>query len=387
MIGRLLARGLFWTSLALIVHTLIVMPLLLVARALVRPATATPNAGRPAGPARVTVVIAAHDEEPVIAQKIGNTLALDHPRELLDIVLACDGCTDATARVARQAARARDAADRLEVLEVPRGGKNAALRAALARAEGDLLLFTDADARLAPDALRHLIAPLADPAVGGTAGRVVHDPAGGPSGERSYWRAEDLLRTLQSRAGSMTSAAGVIYMVRRELVVAPPDGVTDDFWISVQVPLSGRRLLFVPEARADVPAAPALEDEFRRKVRIICAGLRGVLATRSRFRGRFIDLQVVTHKALRRLLVAPGLVAVACGLRLARHGRVYAGVGVAGLAVILAGAWAWSVRRRPLGEHPAVAAAAHAAATSAASLVALRDLVRGERHDRWRHRG
>lgn len=373
------ARLAFWLGAGLIVHTVAGLPAALAVRAAVRPCTVTTG---PAGPPpRVSVILAAHDEAAVIDAKVRNTFALDHPADRLDLVLVCDGCTDDTAARAQRAMAAGDG--RLTVIEVPRGGKNAALRAGIAAAAGEVFLFTDADAMLGHDALARLLAPLADPEVGGAAGRVRFAVDGRASGEHDYWAAEDLLRRLQTRAGSLTSAAGPIYAIRRELAFPPPDGVTDDFWISVQVPLTGLRLVFVPDAVAALPPPPGLRQEFRRKVRIMCAGLRGVWLLRGRYRGRFIDAQIITHKALRRLLIVPAGLMWVASLALGGRGRAYTGVAVAGglgllgaVASLAVGGTAWG-RRRPM------AAARHIAITLAASVMALVELVRGARNDTW----
>jgi cellulose synthase/poly-beta-1,6-N-acetylglucosamine synthase-like glycosyltransferase len=122
-----------------------------------------PPAGDDALPT-VSLIVAAHDEETVIAAKVANALALDYPRERLEVIVCCDGCTDATAERARQAG-----ADL--VLDLPRGGKVQSQDAGVARATGEITAFSDANATLDADALRELVAPFADPQVGYVCGR------------------------------------------------------------------------------------------------------------------------------------------------------------------------------------------------------------------------
>lgn len=375
----LVRRVLFWGSAGVVAHTLVGMPLALAARARLRP-LAVPREGPPLP---VTVVIPAHDEQDAIGAAVAGALGQDIAPGLLRVVVACDGCTDETAPRARAAARAAGRESDVLVCEFPRGGKNAALGRALDHVGPGVVLFTDADAALQPDVARRLTAPLADPGIGGAAGRVLFGAAGSPSGEVAYWSLEDRLRRLQTRGGSLTSAPGPIYAMRRELVQPPPDGVTDDFWISVHVPLSGSRLVFVPEAVALLPAPPAAAAEFRRKVRMMCRGLRGVWSVRGLMRPRFVDLQIVTHKVLRRLLAAPGLVMVAAGLSLARRGRLYAWVGGAGAAAVAGCAAASAVRGTPLGRLRPVAVASHVALTASASLVAAAQVLRGTVYVSW----
>ena len=162
----------FWLSLALIAYTHLGYPLVL--RVLVLMKRARPG-GRP-GRARaehppvdplpaVSLIVAAYDEEEVIEAKLANALALDYPADRLQTIVASDGSSDGTV------ARARAAGADL-VLDLPRGGKLAAQNAAAERASGEILAFSDANAAWAPDALRRLVAPFADPAVGYACGRV-----------------------------------------------------------------------------------------------------------------------------------------------------------------------------------------------------------------------
>ncbi len=144
----------FWVCAAIIVYTHAGYPLVL--RALVglrrRP---TLRPGTWEEPPRVSLIVAAHDEEKVIAAKVANALALDYPRERLELIVASDGSADATVK------RARAAGADL-VLDLPRGGKITAQNAAAERASGEILAFSDANSVWAPDALRHLVEPFAD---------------------------------------------------------------------------------------------------------------------------------------------------------------------------------------------------------------------------------
>ena len=148
-----LAAILFWVSVALIAYTHLGYPLLL--RLLVR-FRKPPAYEEIDPPPKVSLIIAAHDEEDVIAAKVANALALSYPRELLEVIVASDGSDDETAE------RAREAGADL-VLELPRGGKTAAQNAAAERAEGEILAFSDANSVWSPDALRSLVEPFADP--------------------------------------------------------------------------------------------------------------------------------------------------------------------------------------------------------------------------------
>ncbi|MEK6720746.1 MAG: glycosyltransferase family 2 protein [Chloroflexota bacterium] len=376
-------EGLFWVAAAFVVWTYAGFPIVLFVRAALRPRPVREDDITPS----VSVVLAAHNEASAIGPRIENLLASDYPRERLEIVVVSDGSTDGTAAIVASFA------DRgVQALDLGRVGKAAALDAAVARARGEIVVFTDANTAFDPDAIRRLVRPLADPSVGGVAGdqRYVRPDHGDSSqGERSYWNLDRRLKVAESRAGNVVSATGAIYALRRELVEPVRTGVTDDFFTSTAVIAAGRRLVFVDDAIAREPAAPTTSREFERKVRIMTRGLRGVAARRELLDPRrtgFYALQLVSHKVLRRTAVvpllvmagaAPLLIAEGAFYRLATLGEVVLlAVGVAG---ILGAGRSWARNRL-------VALPAFFIMVNLASLRAISNLVRGARIERWEPR-
>src|SRR6202451_835268 len=151
---------LFWVSAALIVWTQLGYAAALAIAVRVLPAAgAAPGAVPLSQLPELTLIVAAHDEASVIEAKVENALALDYPRERLELIVACDGCADATAALAREAG-----AD--VVLELARGGKIRAQDAAVQRARGAIVAFSDANALWERDAARVLVSAFEDPRVG-----------------------------------------------------------------------------------------------------------------------------------------------------------------------------------------------------------------------------
>ena len=374
----------FWGAAGLVAYTYVGFPLLLLARARVRPRPHLTAAVTPA----VTIVIAAHDEEAVIGDKVRNLLGLDYPAEQLHVVVASDGSTDATV------ARAREAGgQRVEVLDLPRTGKAGALNAAVARARGDILVFTDANSMFAPDALRGLVAPFADDEVGGVAGdqrylRSGEEP-GVARGERGYWSVDRTLKRAESASGSVVSATGAIYAVRRSLFDPVPDGVTDDFTTSTAVIARGRRLVFAPDAVAFEPVGASREIEYGRKVRVMTRGLNAVLFRRSLLDPRrhgFYALELLSHKVLRRLMAIPLAVLAGTAAVLARRSGVYR-FAAAGQAVLYAlGAAGLALERTRAARWRSLALPAYFCLVNVASLQAVLNVVRGRSVDRWEPR-
>jgi cellulose synthase/poly-beta-1,6-N-acetylglucosamine synthase-like glycosyltransferase len=255
------ARTIFWGSVGLLVHTHLTYPLTLAAveRLRGRRDPAPPSAEyRP----RVSLIIAAHDEEDVIAAKLENARSLSYPRELVEIIVASDGSTDRTAEIARDAG-----ADL--VLELPRGGKLATQDAAAERASGELLAFGDANSYWEPDALTELVAPFAEPDVAYVCGQVRFLDAEGDNEEGAYWRYEMWVRELESGLDGVTAGNGGIYAVRADAYVPLPPSRSHDLSFPFALRKRGLRSLYAPKARAEEKLVPTTEGEFVRKRRMM----------------------------------------------------------------------------------------------------------------------
>jgi cellulose synthase/poly-beta-1,6-N-acetylglucosamine synthase-like glycosyltransferase len=219
-------------------------------------------------PLAVTVLLAVYNGEKWMRAKLESLLKLDYPRGRLQILVISDGSTDGTDAIATGFAAAG-----VELLRVPHGGKAQALNAGMARATGDAVFFTDVRQPLHPAALRHLVACLGDPAVGGASGQIVIATGDGREADVGlYWRYEKWLRQKLTEAGSLLVATGCIYILRRSLArPLPPGTLIDDAYLPLSAVLEGYRFVFERQAIAcDYPTA--LDTEFRRKVRTL-AGL------------------------------------------------------------------------------------------------------------------
>jgi Glycosyl transferase family 2 len=340
------ALTMHWTGLLVLGWTYVLFPTVLAVRAWLRPRLVRSAATTP----RVSLLCAAHNEAGVIVEKIENCLALDYPPDRLQIIIASDGSTDGTVPLAEPYADE----DRIQLLSLPRVGKATALNAAIDQAYGDVLVFTDANSLLQRDALRHIVAPLADHSVGGVAGnqRYLGDPRSGTIGERKYWDVERVMKRWQTRAGSATSATGALYAVRRSLVEPVPVGVTDDFWTSTGVIARGHRLVFEQRAVAWEPVSTDERKEFDRKLRVMTRGLTAIGRRPQLLDPRqhgFYAIQLLTHKVLRRLTALPLSMLLVSSLWLRRRNPWHrtAAYGLTGALAIGVVGWRWPGGRRP----------------------------------------
>ena len=340
---------LFWLCAGLIAYTHVGYPLAL--RALVglkRRPTLEPVTG--GDPPLVSLIVAAYDEEEVIADKVANALALDYPRERLELIVASDGSADAT--VERAGAAGADL-----VLDLPRGGKVAAQNAGVERASGEIVAFSDANASWEPDALSELLRAFADPRVGYACGQVrfVQDASGALASNQEglYWRYELALRALESRLCSITAGNGAIYATRRDSYIVVDPIMGHDLSLPFKMVKRGLRAVYVPSARASEKMVPSLLGEFARKRRMMSHTwpivLRGGMLSPRGYPPAYA-LMILSHRLLRYATPALHVLALGANVALvaASAGTLYVVTLALQLALLLAALLAGSLRARPL---------------------------------------
>jgi cellulose synthase/poly-beta-1,6-N-acetylglucosamine synthase-like glycosyltransferase/lysophospholipase L1-like esterase len=225
----------------------------------------------------VTVVVPAHDEQAIIEAKLRNFLDLDYEPALLRAAVISDGSTDGTCERVREFLAAASPADRARIALIERrqrSGKSRALSEEVPKLDGEIVVFTDANAFYRPDAIRSLVAPFADPRVGLACGRLryIPDDASFMSDEELYWRYEDLIKEAEGRAGKLLVANGSIYAIRAELFRPIPGEVADDFALPLLVAAAGRSLVYIPDAIAEERLPAQGIENFRAKARIVTRG-------------------------------------------------------------------------------------------------------------------
>jgi cellulose synthase/poly-beta-1,6-N-acetylglucosamine synthase-like glycosyltransferase len=295
---------LFWGLVAFCLYAYVGYPVLLILASAVHrqshkcDETCTPS---------LSIVMAAHNEAAVIQAKLDNLLSQDYPPDRLEIIVASDGSDDETEAIVTHY---RECDRRVRLLALPRRGKAHALNTAAASAQGEILVFSDANAMLDPGALRRLVRHFANPRVGGVAGNLCYASSrktgGAGMGEVLYWRYDQWLKQLETQVGNAISADGALYAIRHALYVPITDpSTTDDFAISSRVVVQGYRLIYEPRATVSEATAGSSSREFRRKARIINRGLRSLFGLGDflyPWRGGFYAVQLISHKLLRRLV-------------------------------------------------------------------------------------
>jgi cellulose synthase/poly-beta-1,6-N-acetylglucosamine synthase-like glycosyltransferase len=225
----------------------------------------------------VSVLIAAHNEERVIAAKVANCRSLDYPQNKIDFVFISDGSTDRTNAILSAAE-----GPQIQVKLLPgRNGKINALLAGFPMCRGDVLAMSDANTFYRPDALRKLVRHFREPKVGVVTGdvRLMPSEEAFGAGEGLYYRYERTLQLMESAFWSTVTVDGAMYALRRSLLRPPSyKEVPDDFVIGMNVVLQGYRMIYDPDAVAEEDPTPTNAQEFKRKVRIVAHGIQSFLA-------------------------------------------------------------------------------------------------------------
>jgi biofilm PGA synthesis N-glycosyltransferase PgaC len=341
----------FWISLVLVAYVYVGYPFAIFLISSLRPreseSVQNGNGSGSKDVRRLTLIIPAHNEELWIRQKLENTLKLDYPRELLQILVASDGSTDRTVEIAREfEARGVEVAAFTE-----RHGKQDMLNALAPQANGEILVMTDTHVLLQPDSVGFLVSHFADPRVACVTGRrLCIEQAGVPqgAGESMYWRYEAWIKRSESRLHSCLGANGQLYAVRRS-VFPRVEKVGEDFYIPMKIIAdTGLRVLYDSRAICFTPAAANLTIEFERKTRAHVSFLLTLpllaellLPWKSR-----VWWQYLSHHVLRMAVPVALLGMLALSLYLAPASRVYLAVSIAQLVFYLLAAVGFLLARR-----------------------------------------
>ena len=377
---KVITAAVFWFSIAALAYTYVGYPLLVFLVASVRPRRHCAETFEPA----VTFIITAYNEERDIAAKLENTLTLDYPKELLEVIVASDCSSDRTDEIVQTFASRG-----VKLYRQPqRFGKTTAQNSAVERAQGEVLVFSDATTIYQPNVVRAMVRNFSDLTVGSVAGRLIYvDPTGSSVGRGavSYWNYEVFLRKHESRACSLIGTSGCMYAVRKSAYLPLYPEAHGDFLIATKMIQQGLRTVFEPDAVCIEETNRRADNELRMRVRVITQTLNDLWQHRAMmnpFRSGFYAVQLFSHKVMRYLVPLFLMVAfITCGV-LASSSLSYRlmftvqlicyGCAVDGLILENFGL------RSQLLAFPQ-----YFVLTNVASVLALYKLARGERYARW----
>lgn len=373
-------EAIFWLSLAAIGYAYAGYPFLLLVLSRLRPKPVRSSHWTPS----VTVIIAAYNEERDLAAKLENTLALDYPPSQLEIIVTSDCSSDRTDEIARSFASRGVRLHRQE----ERHGKTAAQNAAVTKARGEIIVFSDATTHYRPDVLRLMMPAFADKSVGCVTGRVIYQDEKDSSvgaGTQSYWNYEFFLKKHESNVCSLIGVCGCMYAVRASAYIPLYNEACSDFIIATTMVEQGLRAVYVPEAVCTEEPNRQAKKELAARVRIISQTFSDLWRNRSvlnPLRSGFYAVQLWSHKIMRYLVPVFLIVIFLTSGLLATRSAFYAAVFVMQVAFYLAALVSWILERVGL-TFGLLALPQYFVITNLASLIAFVKFLTGERYTRW----
>lgn len=377
-----IALFVFWASAMLVLYVYIGYPLLLAV--LVRFGFRKPVNQAPIEPS-VTLVISAFNEAAVIAEKLRNCLALDYPRDRLEVLVVSDASDDGTDEIVLATP-----GDQVRLLRMTsRGGKTAGLNRAVAEARGEIMVFSDANAMYDPAVIRNMVRNFNDPTVGAVTGesryQVEQEDLSARS-ENRYWEYELALKRLESAVGSLVGGDGAIYAVRKSLYQDLDSADLSDFVNPLQVVAQGSRNVYEPEAWSYERGADSFASEFARKVRIVNRAWRAtgkMRALLNPFNYGFFAIQFWSHKVLRWLIGVLLALIFFANLVIAGHAPIYV-LALAGQCLIyFAAAAGWGCQRIGITPPRWLEIPYYFCVVNVASIVGILQAVRGRKYTTW----
>ncbi len=332
----------------------------------------------------ISIIITAYNEERALAAKLRNTLALDYPRDLLEVIVASDCSTDRTDEIAREFAQ-----QGVELHRQPeRLGKTAAQNAAVEKARGEVIVFSDATSHYQSDVLKMIVPNFADETVGCVGGRLVYVNEGDTDvgrGAKSYWGYETFLKRHESRACSLIGVSGCLYAVRRSAYVPLENDACSDFIIATKMVEQGLRAVFEPEAICSEQTNQRPDNELKMRVRVIAQTFSDLWRNRAMmnpFRSGLYAWQLFSHKVMRYFVPFFLLILFAASGVLALKSPLYGIVFFLQALGVLCAAASWVLEKS--GVRSRVLALPHYfVLANVASVIALYKFLRGERYTRW----
>lgn len=297
------ATSLFWIFLFGAVYSYFLYPLLLILMPKRRRVEAISETMPPSiSPPKLSFVITAFNEENGIRAKIENTLTVNYPPELLEIIVASDGSTDSTNDIVLEYAAQ---GVRLAKVDEQKGKENAQ-RFAIGQAKGDIIVFSDVSTRIEPQSLHIIANAFLDPEVGAVSSEDRFITSNGEvAGEGAYVKYEMWLRKLESSVCSLVGLSGSFFAARKEICADWDITVPSDFNTALSCVLNDKAAVTVPNLLGFYPNLADESKEYQRKLRTVIRGIAALfnrIEVANPFRFGFFAVQVISHKVMRWLV-------------------------------------------------------------------------------------
>lgn len=312
---------LFWTAISFILYSYFIYPLLLILFSTIKQAISHEQSIQEIPQTRetlpkVTVIIAAYNEDSCIKARIDNLLSLDYPQSKLTIRIGSDGSSDETAQILKSVKAENFYA---HIFEKNRG-KMSVLNDLVENTTDEIIVMSDANTHFKPDAINVLVKHFTNESIGVVCGELnLVDTESGINKDSIYWRYEQVLKFHEAKLGALLGANGAIYAIRKSLFIPlPANTIVDDFQVVMNVSKQGFDTVYEPSAVAIEEVAPNLTEEEGRRIRIGLGNYQAFFkmkwALNPLLGWRFIAY--LSHKVLRWFVPHFMIIALVCNITL-----------------------------------------------------------------------
>ncbi len=382
-----LKRMIYWAALTIfsistvaLIYVYVGYPLLVYLVSRIRPRSVRKSPFAPL----VTVLITAYNEEKDIAAKLENTLCIDYPKEKLEILVVSDCSNDRTDEIVKTFAERG-----VKLYRQPeRLGKTMAQNAAVERANGEVILFSDATTMYQTDVLTQMLPSFSDETVGCVAGKLIYvddSSSNVGKGAKSYWSYETFLKETESRACSLIGASGCLYAVRKAVYQPMYAEACSDFLIATKIYEQGLRTIYEPNAVCTEETNRHADKEMRMRVRVISQTFTDLWRNRKMmnpFRSGFFAVELISHKLLRYAVPVFLLMIFLSSLTLALYSEIFAVVFALQIFFYLIALVGWLLERSGV-KVGILAIPLYFVLANLASLIGFYKFLRGERYASW----
>ena len=246
----------------------------------------------------ITLLVSCYNEESVLDAKLANTLEIDYPKDRLEVIVVSDGSSDNTDRIAQRYAENGFQLRRFE----GRIGKTACINRVLPDANGDIILFSDANALYDKSSLINIARNFSDDSVGCVTGFTKYIAMQNGNKIEAiglYSRIERITKILESSIGSCIGADGALFAIRKEFYEPLQDFDINDFVIPLKIVSKGYRVVFDKDVFCIEESAQNLHGEFKRQVRITNRTIRALWNNKhllNIMRYPIFSFQLISHK-------------------------------------------------------------------------------------------
>ena len=300
----------------------------------------------------VSMVISAYNEDSVLPYKIENICSLDYPEDRIEFLFGSDGSDDESNTILLNA----NLPNIKTIIFADRRGKANILNDLVPRANGEIIVFSDANTMYDPDVVRKLVLHFQDPSIGGVCGELrlrINEQSVGEIGETSYWQYESFIKRMESNYRTLLGATGGVYAIRKSLFKPLPvsKAIVDDFLIPMEIVRRGYRVAYEPEARAYEESAGSVRGEFKRKVRIGASNFNGIKEFSDLLHPKygFVSFGLWSHKIIRWIAPFFLFIILLCTTILRTESTLYTGLFVLQMLFLALGIISFIFETRKIG--------------------------------------